>query len=174
MPYGLQCFVIISFRCQTGFAGLQAPDVMRSCCSALSLVTTALGGYLSAFLQSLVTRNTSWLDDLEHASGHLDRYFLLLAGGMLLNSALFVVAALRYDYKAIPHRAAPPPVGGQHAAQSARAVPQGNSSSSIPIGVRPGFGYQYGGTPSTADATDVYARSVTYMPQTPIMPAGFR
>lgn len=43
----------------------------------------------------------------------------------------------------------------------------------IDIGaVRPGYGYQFSGTPSS----DVgpYGRSVTYMPQTPVMPSNFR
>jgi hypothetical protein len=39
--------------------------------------------------------------------------------------------------------------------------------------VRPGYGYQYDGTPSTPDVGP-YGRSVTYMPQTPVMPPNFR
>jgi len=39
----------------------QAPDVMRSCCMALNLLSTALGGYVSAALLAFVTRYTTWL-----------------------------------------------------------------------------------------------------------------
>ena len=164
---------------------MQAPDVMRSCCTALALVATALGGYFSAALLVAVNRYTTWLDDLMHGS-RLDLYFVLLAGVMLLNTLVFVAVAMRYQYKVVEHRAPIPMIGGQHQAQ--RWQPQRvtgvqrqvqsapGHSAAIPIGaggVRPGFGYQYAGTPSTPDVGP-YGRSVTYMPQTPIMPANFR
>jgi hypothetical protein len=151
---------------------MQAPDVMRSCCAALSLVTTALGGYMSAGLLVVVQANTTWLNDLMHGS-RLDLYFLVLAAAMLLNTAVFAMLAMRYKYKEIRHRTPLPMVGGQHAMPQWRGVQHvSGASSAISIHVRPGYGYQYAGTPSS----DVgpYGRSVTYMPQTPVMPAHFR
>ena len=53
------------------------------------------------------------------------------------------------------------------------AAADGTPTQAIEIsGVRPGYGYQFSGTPSS----DVgpYGRSVTYMPQTPVMPPNFR
>jgi hypothetical protein len=157
---------------------MQAPDVMRSCCAALSLVTTALGGYASAGLLVAVQANTTWLNDLMHGS-RLDLYFLVLAAVMLLNTAVFVIVAMRYKYKEIQHRTPLPTIGGQHAQPQWRPQPVAGvqsvpgASRAIPIHVRPGYGYQYFGTPSTPDVGP-YGRSVTYMPQTPAMPAHFR
>eukprot|EP00892_Ulva_mutabilis_P001566 jgi/Ulvmu1/1140/UM107_0014.1 len=157
----------------------QAPDVMRSCCGALSLLTTALGGYLSAFLMAAVTSTTSWLDDLDDPNtARLDLYFYLLAGFMLLATLVFCAVAVSYKYKVVRHRAPLPLIGGQqsHAVmQQPPPSPDGGAmpSSAIDIGgVRPGYGYQFAGTPSS----DVgpYGRSVTYMPQTPVMPPNFR
>ena len=152
---------------------------MRSCCTALALVATALGGYASAGLLVVVQAYTTWLDDLRHGS-RLDLYFVLLAAVMLANTVVFVGVAMGYKYKAIRHRAPIPGVGGQHAprwSRAPRAVSgvqrSDGSSSAIPISVRPGYGYQWAGTPSTPDVGP-YGRSVTYMPQTPIMPAHFR
>ena len=156
---------------------LQAPDVMRSCCSALALVATALGGYISAAILVAVGGYTNWLDNLKHGRSRLDLYFTLLAGVMLLNTAVFVLVATRYKYKEIQHRAPMPRIGGQHGAQptTVRGVAR-PPSESIPIGgsrPAPGMGYQYSGTPSTPDVGP-YGRSVTYAPATPMMPAHFR
>jgi hypothetical protein len=161
---------------------------MRSCCTALSLIATGLGGYLSAALLGAVNRYTTWLDDLEAAkTSRLDLYFVLLAAVMLMNTAVFVFVALGYKYKVVEHRAPIPSIGGQAAGQRWQRVsgvqPRpgggGASSAAIPIGggaggpPRPGYGYQYAGTPSEPDVGP-YGRSVTYMPQTPIMPAHYR
>lgn len=167
----------------------QAPDVMRSCCMALQLLSTALGGYASAGFMYFVHRYTTWLSDLNHGS-RLDLYFLLLAAVMLINTVMFVGVAMAYRYKVVKHRSPVPLIGGQQAGlqswqrqpqivtgvQPAQQVPSGHSMA-IPIGARPqaGYGYQYAGTPMSA-TPDVgpYGRSVTYMPQTPLLPPNFR
>lgn len=82
----------------------QAPDSMRSLCSALSLTTTALGSYLSSFLVTIVmgisTRNGKhgWIpDNLNY--GHLHYFFFLLAILSVLNLGAFIVVAKKYTYK---------------------------------------------------------------------------
>ncbi|GFP80545.1 protein nrt1/ ptr family 8.1 [Phtheirospermum japonicum] len=82
----------------------QAPDSMRSLCSALSLTTTALGSYLSSFLVTIVmgisTRNgkPGWIPDNLNR-GHLHYFFLLLAILSVVNLGAFIVVAKRYSYK---------------------------------------------------------------------------
>jgi hypothetical protein len=112
---------------------MQAPDVMRSVCSALNLVATALGGYLSAFLMSLTAHYTTWLDNIDDPeTSHLDQYFYLLAAFMLVNTGLFVVVAMRYKYKVVKHRAPLPLVGGQqsHAVRQTAPARPGEITSS--------------------------------------------
>ncbi|KAH7842042.1 hypothetical protein Vadar_000743 [Vaccinium darrowii] len=63
---------------------LEAPDAMRSMCSALSLTTVALGNYLSTLLVTVVTNVTTrhgkpgWIPDNLNR-GHLDYFYWLLA-----------------------------------------------------------------------------------------------
>ncbi|WZZ76533.1 LOW QUALITY PROTEIN: hypothetical protein YC2023_087903 [Brassica napus] len=58
----------------------EAPDAMRSLCSALSLTTVALGNYLSTLLATVVTKVTTtggrpgWIAD-NLTRGHLDYYY---------------------------------------------------------------------------------------------------
>ncbi|CAF1719511.1 unnamed protein product [Brassica oleracea var. botrytis] len=61
----------------------QSPDAMRSLCSALALLNTAMGSYLSSLILTLVAYFTTadgkggWIpDDLD--KGHLDYFFWLL------------------------------------------------------------------------------------------------
>ncbi|KAJ8459791.1 hypothetical protein OPV22_032717 [Ensete ventricosum] len=82
----------------------QSPDAMRSLCSALSLLTTALGNYLSSFIMTVVasvtTRGgrTGWIPDNLN-EGHLDYYFWLLTGLSFLNLLIYVACANRYKSK---------------------------------------------------------------------------
>ncbi|CAL9092437.1 unnamed protein product [Musa acuminata var. zebrina] len=78
----------------------QAPNTMRSLCSALSLLTTALGSYLSSLIVTAVTSLTTWggnagwiPDNLNE--GHLDYYFWLLAGLSCLNLLMYAACAKR-------------------------------------------------------------------------------
>nr|QSV51797.1 nitrate transporter [Chlorophytum comosum] len=82
----------------------QSPDAMRSLCSALSLLTTALGNYLSSFILTVVTvvttrgGKTGWIPDNLN-EGHLDNFFWLLAGLSSLNLLVYVLCATRYRSK---------------------------------------------------------------------------
>uniref|UniRef100_A0ACD5WAG9 Uncharacterized protein n=1 Tax=Avena sativa TaxID=4498 RepID=A0ACD5WAG9_AVESA len=82
----------------------QSPDAMRSLCSALQLLTTALGNYLSAFILTMVayftTRggNPGWIPDNLNG-GHLDYFFWLLAGLSLLNFVVYILCANKFKSK---------------------------------------------------------------------------
>lgn len=89
---------------QVEFFYEQAPDAMRSFCSALALVTASLGNYLSSLIVTIVTSATTkggkpgWIPDNLN-EGHLDRFFLLIAGISFLNLIVFVCCAKRYESK---------------------------------------------------------------------------
>ncbi|XP_020593044.1 protein NRT1/ PTR FAMILY 8.3 [Phalaenopsis equestris] len=95
---------IFTFIGQLEFFYDQSPDAMRSLCSALSLLTTALGNYLSSFILTIVTTVTTrggkpgWIPDNLNA-GHLDNFFWLLAGLSFLNMLVYVFCASRYKCK---------------------------------------------------------------------------
>ncbi|XP_020244813.1 protein NRT1/ PTR FAMILY 8.3-like isoform X2 [Asparagus officinalis] len=82
----------------------QSPDAMRSICSALALVTSSLGSYSNSLILTLVASVTTrggtpgWIPDNLN-EGHLDRFFLLIAGLSGLNLVMFVWCALRYESK---------------------------------------------------------------------------
>ncbi|GFP89171.1 protein nrt1/ ptr family 8.1 [Phtheirospermum japonicum] len=82
----------------------QAPDSMRSLCSAMLLTTVALGNYMSSVLVTIVmnfsTRNgePGWIaDNLNH--GRLHYFFALLSVLSVINFGVFVVVAKRFKYK---------------------------------------------------------------------------
>ncbi|XP_048425071.1 protein NRT1/ PTR FAMILY 8.2-like [Pyrus x bretschneideri] len=82
----------------------QAPDAMRSLCSALSLSTVALGNYFNSILVSIVTKTTTkdgnpgWIpDNLNY--GHLDYFFWLLAMLSVLNLVVYLFISKWYTYK---------------------------------------------------------------------------
>ncbi|CAD6202787.1 unnamed protein product [Miscanthus lutarioriparius] len=97
----------VVFACvgQAEFFYNEAPASMRSLCSALSLLTVALGSYLSSLVVTTVvcvtTRGgkTGWIPDDDLNKGHLDRFFWLLAALGSLNLAVFVCCARRYKRK---------------------------------------------------------------------------
>ena len=98
------CAEVFAFVGQIEFFYEQAPDAMRSLCSALSLTTTALGNYLSTFLVNVVTEFSTrngkpgWItDNLNY--GHLDYFFWLLGLLSVLNLGFFLVVAKWYSYK---------------------------------------------------------------------------
>ncbi|OEL32021.1 Protein NRT1/ PTR FAMILY 8.1 [Dichanthelium oligosanthes] len=82
----------------------QAPDAMRSLCSALSLTTHALGDYLSSLLVTIVMRITTrhgelgWIPDNLNR-GRLDYFFWLLAVLSLINFLVYLLIASWYKYK---------------------------------------------------------------------------
>ena len=95
---------VFTFVGQLEFFYDQSPDAMRSLCSALSLLTTSLGNYLSSFILTVVTYfstrggNPGWIPDNLNG-GHLDYFFWLLAGLSLLNMLMYTVVAKRYKKK---------------------------------------------------------------------------
>ncbi|KAJ9185333.1 hypothetical protein P3X46_004979 [Hevea brasiliensis] len=98
------CAEVFTFIGQLEFFYEQAPDAIRSLCSALSLTTAALGNYLSTLLVNIVsdvsTRNgrPGWIpDNLNY--GHLHYFFWLLALLSLVNLGFFLLVARSYTYK---------------------------------------------------------------------------
>ncbi|XP_068662122.1 protein NRT1/ PTR FAMILY 8.3-like [Aristolochia californica] len=95
---------VFTFIGQLEFFYDQSPDAMRSLCSALSLLTTALGNYLSSFILTIVTYLTTkggkpgWIPDNLN-EGHLDYFFWLLAGLSFLNMLIYAYCAVRYKSK---------------------------------------------------------------------------
>ncbi|PQP95403.1 hypothetical protein Pyn_27264 [Prunus yedoensis var. nudiflora] len=95
---------IFTFIGQLEFFYDQSPDAMRSLCSALSLLTTSLGNYLSSLILTIVTYFTTqggkvgWIPDNLN-EGHLDYFFWLLAGLSFLNMLVYIVCANRYKKK---------------------------------------------------------------------------
>ncbi|XP_028779958.1 protein NRT1/ PTR FAMILY 8.1-like [Neltuma alba] len=98
------CAEVFTFIGQLEFFYEQAPDAMRSLCSALSLLTVALGQYLSSLLVTIVTNistkngSPGWIpDNLNY--GHIDYFFWLLAVLSVLNLVAFLLVARLYKYK---------------------------------------------------------------------------
>ncbi|KHN44081.1 Putative peptide/nitrate transporter [Glycine soja] len=79
----------------------QSPDTMKTLGTALSPLYFALGNYLSSFILTMVTYFTThggklgWIPDNLN-KGHLDYFFLLLAGLSFLSMLVYIVAAKRY------------------------------------------------------------------------------
>jgi peptide/histidine transporter 3/4 len=86
----------------------QAPDAMRSLCSALSLTTNALGSYVSTLLVTIVTKVTTrngslgWIPDNMNR-GHLDYFYWLLTFLSMINFIVYLWIAKRYTYKKVTH-----------------------------------------------------------------------
>ena len=82
----------------------QAPDTMRSTCSALSLTAIALGNYLSSFLVTVIMRVTAvngkagWIPENVNR-GRLDSFFWLLIVLSLINFLVYLWIAKNYIYK---------------------------------------------------------------------------
>ncbi|KAK4412418.1 protein NRT1/ PTR FAMILY 8.1 [Sesamum alatum] len=98
------CAEVFMFIGQLEFFYEQAPDAMRSLCSALQLTTVALGNYLSTLLVTIVTRISTrngklgWIpDNLNY--GHLHYFYWLLAVLSVLNLGVFLLVAKWYTYK---------------------------------------------------------------------------
>ncbi|KAK1563018.1 hypothetical protein Q3G72_020879 [Acer saccharum] len=98
------CAEVFTFIGQLEFFYDQAPDAMRSLCSALSLTTISLGNYLSTALVIIVTKATTkngklgWIPDNLNR-GHLDYFYWLLSVLSLLNFIVYLWIAKWYTYK---------------------------------------------------------------------------
>ncbi|XP_022767674.1 protein NRT1/ PTR FAMILY 8.1-like [Durio zibethinus] len=103
------CAEVFTFIGQLEFFYDQAPDAMRSLCSALSLTTVAAGNYLSTLLVTIVTKVTTrngklgWIPDNLNR-GHLDYFYWLLAILSLVNFVVYLWIAKWYTYKKITGR----------------------------------------------------------------------
>ncbi|XP_059626518.1 protein NRT1/ PTR FAMILY 8.1-like [Cornus florida] len=98
------CAEVFTFIGQLEFFYDQAPDAMRSLCSALSLTTVALGNYTSSLLVTIVTSISTkngklgWIpDNLNY--GHVHYFFWLLVVLSVLNLGAFLLVAKWYTYK---------------------------------------------------------------------------
>ncbi|KAK7399863.1 hypothetical protein VNO78_11057 [Psophocarpus tetragonolobus] len=95
---------VFTFVGQLEFLYDQAPDAIKTLGTALSLLNFSLGNYLSSFILTIVTYFTTqggelgWIPDNLN-QGHLDYFFLLLAGLSFLNLVAYIVAAKRYKQK---------------------------------------------------------------------------
>lgn len=95
---------VFTFIGQLEFFYDQAPDAMRSTCSALSLTTNALGNYLSSLLVTIVTSISTkngrlgWIPDNLNR-GHLDYFYWLLAVLSFFNFMIYLLIANLYTYK---------------------------------------------------------------------------
>ncbi|KAJ0611271.1 putative bacterial ABC-type protein transporter [Helianthus annuus] len=98
------CAEVFTFIGQLEFFYDQAPDSMRSLCSALSLTTNAFGNYLSSLLVTVVTATSTkggkpgWIPDNLNR-GELQNFFWLLSGLSVVNFGVYLVVAKWYTYK---------------------------------------------------------------------------
>ncbi|WVY92890.1 hypothetical protein V8G54_031978 [Vigna mungo] len=98
------CAEVFYFIGQLEFFYEQAPDAMRSFCSALSLLTVAFGQYLSSLLVTIVTKistkngSPGWIPDNLNF-GHIDYFYWLLALLSVLNLIAFLIVSMFYTYK---------------------------------------------------------------------------
>ncbi|KAJ1399957.1 Proton-dependent oligopeptide transporter family [Sesbania bispinosa] len=103
---------VFTFVGQHEFFYEQAPDAMRSFCSALALLTNSMGNYLSSLILIIVDYLTTedgssgWITDNLN-EGHLNYFFWLLAGLSFLNMLVYIVYARRYKHKKPYHRSLP-------------------------------------------------------------------
>ncbi|CAL9091298.1 unnamed protein product [Musa textilis] len=91
---------------QLEFFFAQAPDRMKSICTAMVLFSMSLGNYLNSFIITVIADVTSrggvpgWIpDDLN--KGHLDYYFLVLAGISTVNFFVYLAFAGNYTLKKV-------------------------------------------------------------------------
>ncbi|MED6122864.1 hypothetical protein PIB30_043875 [Stylosanthes scabra] len=103
---------VFNFIGQHEFFYEEAPDRMRSFCSALALLTNSLGNYLSSVVVTIVAKLTTkdgshgWLPDNLN-EGHLDYFFWLLAALSFLNMLVYIVYARMYKQKKAYNRNVP-------------------------------------------------------------------
>ena len=68
---------------------------------ALYLATNGIGNYLANLLIVIVTSggNDDWYPEKDPNKGHLEYFFFLLGGLMMLNFLVFMYVASSYEYK---------------------------------------------------------------------------
>ncbi|KAF7027537.1 hypothetical protein CFC21_039571 [Triticum aestivum] len=96
---------VFVFVGQLDFFYDQAPDAMRSMCTALSLTAIALGGYVSTLLVTVVAKVTTrggkegWIPAKNLNVGHLDYFFWLMTVLSVVNFVVYLPIANWYTYK---------------------------------------------------------------------------
>jgi len=86
----------------------QAPDSMRSCASAIQLLTVGIGAYVAAALVAIVQAITTaggapgWIADNLN-QGHLDYFFFTLAVIMAVVGVLYIFIARAFTYRNLDH-----------------------------------------------------------------------
>ncbi|GFP87953.1 protein nrt1/ ptr family 8.1 [Phtheirospermum japonicum] len=100
------CAEVFTFVGQMEFFYDQAPDAMRSLCSAMALTTNAMGNYLSTVLVTVVTDVTTrgggpgWIPDNLNR-GRLDYFYWLLAVLSSVNFLVYLMISKWYTYKKV-------------------------------------------------------------------------
>ncbi|VVA98750.1 unnamed protein product [Arabis nemorensis] len=97
---------VFFFIGQLEFFYEQSPDGMRSLCSALALLTSAIGSYLSSMILTLVAYFTTiggkdgWIPDNLN-KGHLDYFFCLLVSLGLVNIPVYAFFSVKHTQKKV-------------------------------------------------------------------------
>ncbi|KAJ7372472.1 hypothetical protein OS493_018979 [Desmophyllum pertusum] len=88
------------------FAYSQAPKCLQGLVMGAFLVTSGLGSYVASILVIIVrsASDTDWYPSSDPNNGHLEYFFFLLAGLMMVNFVVFLYVASSYQYKASPKR----------------------------------------------------------------------
>ena len=70
------------------------------------LFTGALGNYVASALVVIVraASNNNWYPSKDPSEGHMEYFFFLLSGLMLINFVVFLYIASSYKYKAVTKR----------------------------------------------------------------------
>ncbi|XP_020094510.1 protein NRT1/ PTR FAMILY 8.3-like isoform X2 [Ananas comosus] len=85
----------------------EAPETMRSMCSALSFLAISLGNYVNSLIITIVSAITrtggrpGWIPAGDLNRGHLDYYFWLITAMSAVNFVVYVVFARNYTCKKV-------------------------------------------------------------------------
>ena len=88
------------------FAYSQAPESLQGLVMGAFLVTSALGSYVASLLVIIVraASNNDWYPSEDLNQGHMENFYFLLAGLMLINFCVFLYIASSYKYKTVLKR----------------------------------------------------------------------
>jgi peptide/histidine transporter 3/4 len=95
---------VFCYIAQLEFFYAEAPDTLKSTCTSLSLLTIALGSYMSSFIYAIVAAFTAaadspgWISDNLN-QGHLDYFFWTMAAMCTLNFVVYSAFAKNYKLK---------------------------------------------------------------------------
>ncbi|XP_020621718.1 solute carrier family 15 member 4-like [Orbicella faveolata] len=88
------------------FAYSQAPQSLQGLVMGAFLVTSALGSYVAIVLVIIVraASNSDWYPSEDPNHGHMEYFYFLLSGLMVINFVVFLYIASSYKYKTVPKR----------------------------------------------------------------------